>query len=302
MKKARDRVQQFCSRKCASVFLFSKQETRKCLTCNNNFQTTPSHNYHYCSRLCAHKSRIKTYIRKCKRCGAEFKLKNIAYERRGGGQYCSSSCAMRIYDFNEKYFEKINTPEQAYWFGFLLADGNVYKDQMTLKLQRTDSDHLLKFKKAMSSEHPIHLSQKEMNGKTYYYAVFFIGSKKLCHDLLQNGMPPKKSLILKYPIIPSKLQSHFIRGYFDGDGCIYVNTNKNNHKVWSIYSGSEDVVVQMKNILENRLNIKTSIYKQGKGFVLAISKKEYINKIFKFLYKNCDPTIYLERKHDKFLL
>lgn len=42
-------------------------------------------------------------------------------------------------------------------------------------------------------------------------------------DLISNGCVPKKSLILKFPeedIVSKELQSHFIRGYFDGDGSL----------------------------------------------------------------------------------
>ena len=39
-------------------------------------------------------------------------------------------------------------------------------------------------------------------------------SKKSYTDLINKGCGINKSLILKFPV------SHFIRGYFDGDGCV----------------------------------------------------------------------------------
>lgn len=45
--------------------------------------------------------------------------------------------------------------------------------------------------------------------------------------LIKQGCAPKKSLILKFPTseqVPLDLIRHFIRGYFDGDGC-FCNTN-----------------------------------------------------------------------------
>jgi hypothetical protein len=43
----------------------------------------------------------------------------------------------------------------------------------------------------------------------------------MCSDLTRLGAVKNKSLILEFPqFITPKLLSHFIRGYFDGDGCI----------------------------------------------------------------------------------
>ena len=41
-----------------------------------------------------------------------------------------------------------------------------------------------------------------------------------------------KSLILKYPnYLKPEFHSHFIRGYFDGDGSITINRNKNTNNI-----------------------------------------------------------------------
>jgi intein/homing endonuclease len=45
--------------------------------------------------------------------------------------------------------------------------------------------------------------------------------KKLHDDLVKHGCVEKKSLILQFPKdLSQELISHFVRGYFDGDGCI----------------------------------------------------------------------------------
>lgn len=50
------------------------------------------------------------------------------------------------YPFNEDYFEEIDSEEKAYWLGFLMADGNVYKPKngrqglISISLQRGDEN------------------------------------------------------------------------------------------------------------------------------------------------------------------
>lgn len=46
----------------------------------------------------------------------------------------------------------------------------------------------------------------------------------MCNDLISHGCVPNKSLILKPPKIDNELINHFIRGYFDGDGCVSFNS------------------------------------------------------------------------------
>jgi intein/homing endonuclease len=48
-----------------------------------------------------------------------------------------------------------------------------------------------------------------------------LSGQNLHHSLVKHGCAEKKSLVLQFPTnISSELISHFIRGYFDGDGCI----------------------------------------------------------------------------------
>jgi intein-encoded DNA endonuclease-like protein len=290
MKRKRDEVQEFCNRKCASQFILGTKFQKSCKQCGDIFTTIPSHNYEFCSQRCANQSRSITHIRNCERCHKEFVLDNIAYERRGGGRFCSGECATRIYEFDENYFDKINTEEKAYWLGMLLSDGNLYKTQMTIKLQRRDKSHLEKFKLALNSQHPIH---DGVSLEGHEFSSFFIGSKKLSKQLIKLGVVPNKTFIIEFPNLKKKFISHFIRGYFDGDGCMY---NYEKHHTWSIYSASDQFLNKLLNVMEKET--KLDFNKSSDEKSISLSKGEGIIALENYLYKNA--TVFLERKRDKF--
>lgn len=118
---------------------------------------------------------------------------------------------------NTQSFKKISTPSQAYWLGFLYADGALALDEKTfeLGLQLGDLEHLEKFKTFL-----------KFDGKIYtdsYRCRLMFRNRVIGNDLIALGCTPRKSKTLMFPSnkqVPKKLQRHFIRGYLDGDGSI----------------------------------------------------------------------------------
>ena len=63
-------------------------------------------------------------------------------------------------------------------------------------------------------------NEKLNNNRQNQYKICVCGTK-IHHDLEKHGCVENKSLILQFPTtVPEELMHHFIRGYFDGDGCI----------------------------------------------------------------------------------
>eukprot|EP01084_Bolivina_argentea_P020927 38868_1 len=115
----------------------------------------------------------------------------------------------------------------AYWLGFLFADGCVHKQVSgyitTLGLKCTDHSHVEKYKKALQSSYHLGLYKNGAHCK----ALHVICDNSLAMDLIGLGCIPRKSLTLQWPNnIPDEYVPHFVRGYFDGDGCIHFNKSK----------------------------------------------------------------------------
>lgn len=125
------------------------------------------------------------------------------------------------------------------------------------------------------------------------------------NDLRNLGIRPNKSLEFdKLLEIPTNLQRHFLRGYFDGDGSIthYIKKRKYKEKTYAYDSMVMTIIATPKLIEEIVENFKIQKYSiqdsKTKGLVyLRINADSQIKEIYKLMYDNA--TIFLSRKKEK---
>lgn len=215
------------------------------------------------------------------------------------------------YKINENFFEKIDNEKKAYWLGFLYADGCLleqFKNDklkamvLELSLCKADESHLVKFLNDIGSDSPIKYKTVVLNEKEYFACRVTICCTKLCRDLISLGCIPRKSLSLKYPssnVVPKEFRNHFIRGYFDGDGCIYGNTPKNGVCVKLSIVGTCDMLNGIQHELLNyKIPVNPIMNAKGNAYEIFIYGYDDIIKIFDLFYSN--SSICLERKYEKF--
>ena len=207
---------------------------------------------------------------------------------------------------NENFFKKW-TDEMAYVLGFFCADGNLTigkRNNHYIEFTNCDKDILEKIRKTLGSNHKISKhKRKNKNWRTYYRLQ--IGSKEIFYDLTRLGMIVNKSKVLGCPNVPSKYLSHFVRGYFDGDGnvvCGYFRKSdrKSKSPVLSVRftSGSELLLQQLKYRLQKQLDLSGSI-RYNAGWRLTYSTNNS-RILFGFMYANSN-SLFLEQKKKIFL-
>lgn len=111
------------------------------------------------------------------------------------------------------------SPEKAYFLGLFAADGNITINKNGshyVEFTSKDFDRVEFVKNLFILSNKIS-SRTDPGGSNRRYRIQ-IGSKSLCLDLFRMGFGPRKSHVLCCPKIPKKIFSHFVRGYFDGDG------------------------------------------------------------------------------------
>ena len=117
------------------------------------------------------------------------------------------------------FLAQIDTPEKAYILGFLIADGHVYKsgDRVELGVKEADCAILTAITEAMNLNVPLRTS---INGNKSHYTRITLGGRMMAEDLARHGLRNDKSTTAAYPSVPTELESHLVRGIWDGDGWI----------------------------------------------------------------------------------
>lgn len=252
----------------------------------------------------------------CAELGREYKVSkesiNYILRVRGITILNNRSKLNRKYTLNENYFDKIDTEEKSYFLGLLYADGYNHEKNSCISLQLQDRDKkiLEKFNIEINSNRPLSIIRNSVKNPMWKDAYkLTINSKHMSQRLSEIGCFQAKSLTLKFPshdIIPDNLINHFLRGYMDGDGCIYykLKIGKRNGKCFrtkiSLVS-TNDFCQSTKLIIEQKLSINCHVQNKSKNnitkdFVITGDRNSVI--FLNWIYK--DSTTYLNRKHKSY--
>jgi len=195
----------------------------------------------------------------------------------------------RIY--NRKLFKNWSS-KMAYVLGLLYTDGSVGYTQgkntlyKRFSFSQTDTQFFNEVCELLSFSGTTY-TDKETNCNSVS-----ISNIEMVEDLEKLGLYPNKSLTLKFPDIPIKFLSHFIRGVFDGDGSKIKDENK-----ITITSGSRNFIYPLSDLL-----LKNGIYNKVYSYkyhTLTISRKSELDKFFTFIYKD-KKNMYFKKKYNKF--
>ena len=216
----------------------------------------------------------------------------------------------RKYYFDEHYFDIIDTQNKAYILGFLFADGNNYSSKGTISISLKEEDKLIleKMRKELKLDKPLKFQDNSKDNHNGYISknsyILNLFSTYLCSTLNNVGMMPNKSLIVKFPtIIPNDLISHFVRGYYDGNGSIYRQIkNENNHAISVTITSTDKFCESLVNISNDMIDLDCKIYDasnhNGITKVFTISGRNKAKVFLDWIYKDAD--MFLQRKYDRY--
>lgn len=214
------------------------------------------------------------------------------------------------YTCNYKFFKKIDTEEKAYWLGFMTADGWVSMNKETnsgvigVELQHSDIEHLKKFNKSINGNYKISERKRECpiskKNKIIHTCVLRIFSLSMYQDLINIGFSNNKSFDANIPFLSNDLYRHFIRGYFDGNGTVYVSNQRLGVRFCTASKTLNERLISILKTEGIELSSIEMINENGNVIYYpeAKTKQDKIN-LLDYMYKN--SSVYLDRKYKKYL-
>ena len=209
-------------------------------------------------------------------------------------------------------FNPVNTPEAAYILGFYIADGCLNGNKFVITLNEKDKEILEKIRDYMSPITKLIYKKETINKQgivSHPMYSFAFACKEIVNCLEGLGLGKNKTYLSKSikNIIPKELMWDFIRGYWDGDGCISSSNVTKNVKETSynyinigftIISKDPDILNEMNEFFIEE-GINTHVYPDNKGnYLVGTHSKSEIEKIYNKLYTS--SNLFMKRKRTKF--
>lgn len=200
----------------------------------------------------------------------------------------------RKYKIDEGCFDVLNT-KSAYWLGFFWADGYVNGNRVQVALSAKDKDLLKQLKDFIkSSDRPI---REFLSNQKHNVAELRFRSSKILKALSKYKIHINKRDRGRLPIslFHPEYRRDFLRGYFDGDGALYVD--KRGYLFCEI-TGEKPLLRDVKQMLvdDNITTEKKKITKNGSVWRIRLSASDTL-KFCEYIYHEY-PNIYrLDRKY-----
>lgn len=202
------------------------------------------------------------------------------------------------FDINEDFFKKWS-PDMAYILGLLITDGNI-SNSGTVSLCMNEKELIEKAGEAMGAKHKITASKHQKGLFNFHFA-----RTNMVKDLGAICVIPKKSITVKFPVIPELFLTDFIRGVFDGDGSVFFDSRSKKHPIRTKFVSSSKEFIEKLELALQKLGLPARrIYgqptKNAISYMFRYGHKDS-ERLFAIMYKDIQNGIFLERKYNKFL-
>jgi hypothetical protein len=203
--------------------------------------------------------------------------------------------------FNHDAFLDMTDEKALYFYGLLLADGNLGKNKsgeynrVSIALKEEDKYMLQNLLDYLGSDNKIRKSGgfDKRTKKEYFSNSISFNDSVITERLISYGFSPRKTLNEKVPPEFISNSRHFWRGMVDGDGCFSVNKNS----IRLSLVGSFEIVNAFNSFVESNIDIITERTPKHRDTLWCV---EYsgndARKVAKLLYE--DSNIYLHRKYN----
>lgn len=210
-----------------------------------------------------------------------------------------------MYVYKRKHEPKIEKwvsqdPDFCYLLGILMADGSISNNAVSLRLKEDDQELIEKIHSLFGGY--VVRGQKTVENKIFKHVGWHCSGDDVIEILNNNCLIENKTFRTSIPNMPEENMKDFIRGYFDGDGCI-LEYDSGCYKYGrvtivgynSLLESLREKILEVKNI-----NSYQKIKKSSKGncFELNYNRQNDVVSLFEFFYY--PGCLNMERKYRKF--
>lgn len=209
------------------------------------------------------------------------------------------NCHGKKYSINENFFSEWSS-NMAYILGVIASDGNLSKSKFRLTISSIDYEFLKSINHELNSNRVISKSSNKLGS---WYSLT-IDNRQIYKDLINLGLTPNKSFTCNINYIPDKYKLDFLRGYFDGDGCVYMRKYTKSKQVGlsveiataSMYMKDIILFILREVCIHCKYDFKSIVRKNGLFIIRGYTSVSQI--LYKRMYY--DGCLHLQRKKDKF--
>lgn len=204
--------------------------------------------------------------------------------------------------FDESWIN-FNNPIFWYILGIITSDGHINEKSNTISIFQSDQIYLNRLQKYINHSGRIY---KKIDSEM---SILMITSEKLYNILKSFNLDPDKRYNAPFIFPENKeMTKYYIRGLFDGDGCLYYAYTSGvlDKRTWQITSGSELIVNGVKKVIEDILDINLNVYNK-----ISTTNSTYYNVnclsindiilICEWIYSGDILQISLMRKYKSFI-
>lgn len=222
--------------------------------------------------------------------------------------------ALKLTQFNthqkptltEDWFDKIDTPEKAYFLGFLAGDGYFGKTNFTVELSLGIKDaNILEIFSQFIGCNVRYSRIVNKQQRRFPQASLSFANKRLYQSLLTKlGKPAKEDRQL--PGVSKALIPYLIRGFFDAEGMVSHGVRKNGRNWQKVSFTSQLKMLEAVQRHLLKLADISSVIRPKTGeqcYVLEFAAKQDVIKFIDFIYNpELSNNIGLVRKQKKIAL
>lgn len=208
---------------------------------------------------------------------------------------------------DDKYFACIDSAQKAYWLGLMYADGylSYHPERRTyevaIELQDADLPTLEAFRKDLGLDCVIYHKEQDKSYLGYDYHtssnLLRIYSRRMCEDLIRAGVGVHKTYSSEYPVLDD-FHNSFVRGFLDGDGCIYIAPNTK--AAVSFTNANEAFLIYLREIIHSDCGADGRVYCESEHkYRLVYYNQDSVRRLLDWIYQE-DDGWRMERKYKKY--